>query len=150
MIQRELVVPVPPERLWEALTDPDAVETWFGSRVRWDLVPGGQAAFTEDDGGRRLGRVEEVATNLRLRYRWWPEDDEGSSSQVTYTLHPEDDGTRLTVTEERMSASASTASSAISASWTAWDARLLGVWAAVAAEVWAGAGARVAVDVAGA
>ena len=153
MIQRALVVTVPPHRLWEALTEADAMDGWFGARVDWDLVPGGRATFTDDDGSQRHGRIEEVAPTERLRYRWWPDGDEASTSEVTYTLEPAPhDGTRLTVTEEPVPGSAPLSAScdptrseptdSVSTDWTPWDGRLL--------DVWARAGGRMTAGVAGA
>lgn len=141
MLERHLFIPASPQRLWETLTDPDAVSTWFGARVDWDLRPGGPARFVENDGAVREGRIEEVVTHQQLRFRWWPEehvDDE--SSEVTYLLAPEGDGTDLTITERQLPtaqpAGATTAqASSAAANWTAWDGRLVGVWSRAIAPV---------------
>ncbi len=126
MIRRQLVLPVSPERLWEALTDPDQVENWFGARVEWQLEPGAPARFYGDDGRDRAGRVEAVRPGRHLRFRWWPapgvpgwtappsgvgvagveEATPGleastadQTSEVSYLLEPVPDGTRLTIQE---------------------------------------------------
>jgi uncharacterized protein YndB with AHSA1/START domain len=44
-IQRELILPAPPERVWAALTQADALSAWFGSHANVDLRPGGQIDF---------------------------------------------------------------------------------------------------------
>lgn len=101
MLERQVVIPASPEELWVALTDPSEVAQWFGSEVDWDLRPGGRARFTEADGSIRRGLVESVFPGRRLSFRWWREEvGDTDTSRVTYTLEPEEDGTRLTVTEQ--------------------------------------------------
>ena len=137
MLKRHLYIPASPQRVWETLTDPDAVLTWFGAEVDWDLSPGGRARFLEDDGARREGMVDEVIPQRHLRFRWWPagQADE-ETSEVSYVLDPDGDGTNLTVTERQVPATPSaTACASTSATWTAWDGRLLGLWSRVAAPV---------------
>jgi uncharacterized protein YndB with AHSA1/START domain len=134
MLERHLFIPASPQHLWETLTDPAAVSTWFGARVDWDLRPGGPARFVEDDGAVREGQIEEVVAHQQLRFRWWPEDrSDDESSEVTYVLAPEGDGTDLTISERQLPAAqpagAPTAqASSAAANWTAWDGRLVGVW----------------------
>ena len=67
MLVRQVVLPASPERLWDALTEPDAVSGWFGGRVEWDLRPGGEARFVDDDGTVRDGLVEAVQPARHLR-----------------------------------------------------------------------------------
>jgi uncharacterized protein YndB with AHSA1/START domain len=72
MIRRQLVIPVGAEQLWDALTDPDQVESWFGARVEWELRDGAPARFWGDDGVERHGQVDVVRPYRHLRFRWWP------------------------------------------------------------------------------
>jgi uncharacterized protein YndB with AHSA1/START domain len=106
MIRRQIVMPVSPERLWDALTDPDQVSGWFGAHVEWRLEEGGPARFVTDDGRERDGRVEAVRPGRHLRFRWWPAvggaDPAGDVSEVSYVLEPVDDGTRLTIQERQV------------------------------------------------
>ena len=53
-IERELVLPVPRARVWAALTEPEALNAWFGTRAIVDLQPGGSLTFIWEDahGGR--------------------------------------------------------------------------------------------------
>ncbi|MGH9128502.1 MAG: SRPBCC family protein [Acidimicrobiales bacterium] len=139
MLERQVIVPVGPERLWEALTDQDSVSAWMGARVEWDVRPGGSAQFLEPDGTTRRGCVDEVTPASRLRFRWWAEGDEvWGTSQVSYELEPAEGGTRLTVTEVPLSpgpgpAHAAALAGGRGAGWTAWDSRLAGVWGKVGA-----------------
>jgi uncharacterized protein YndB with AHSA1/START domain len=148
MIRRQVVVPVTPERLWEALTDPDQVAGWFGGQVDWDLRDGGEAAFQGDDGVERRGRIESVRPGRHLRFVWWPaatggaapaESPDDAVSEVSYLLEPLAEGTRLTIQERQLPAAAPGVAQACALperppaesapAWTAWDGRLLGAWA---------------------
>jgi uncharacterized protein YndB with AHSA1/START domain len=154
MIRRQVVVPVAPGRLWEALTEPDQLAGWFGGRMEWDLRPGGAARFRGDDGTERVGRIETVRPGRHLRFVWWPAGDKhGASaakgesagdevSEVSYLLEQLDEGTRLTIQERQVSSPSGAGSQAGPArqahptdtamAWTAWDGRLAGAWAGLA------------------
>jgi uncharacterized protein YndB with AHSA1/START domain len=81
MIRRQVVMPVTPERLWEALTDPEQVAGWFGGHLEWELEEGGRAWFRGDDGTERAGKVEVVRPRRHLRFRWWSvAGDEGGGA----------------------------------------------------------------------
>ncbi|MDQ1398629.1 MAG: hypothetical protein QOK20_561 [Acidimicrobiaceae bacterium] len=113
MLVRQVVIPVSPSELWDALTEPEAIATWFGSQVEWDLRPGGRARFLTDEGTVRGGVVDDVRPGRHLSFRWWPEgEDQSAASQVSYDLEAEDDGTVLTVTEQPLATEATSASSA--------------------------------------
>lgn len=160
MIRRQVVIPVSPEQLWDALTDPAQVAGWFGGRIEWELREGGPADFCGDDGSERDGRVEAVRIGRHLRFRWWPADnseagdadpadpdtagggggDVSGTSEVSYVLEPDGDGTRLTIQERQViappiSPQASARACAQPAPWTVWDDRLVGVWAGLVAPV---------------
>lgn len=152
MLERHMFIPASPREVWETLTDPPAVSTWFGAQVDWDLNPGGSARFLEDGGAVREGRVDEVIPDLHLRFRWWPEgESDGGATEVTYRLEPHEEGTSLTITERQlpaaMSAQARSAqalsararstreSTMSTATWTPWDSRMVGVWSRASAPV---------------
>lgn len=153
MFRRQIAFPVDVDHLWELLTDPLSVATWFGSTVEWELVPGGNIRFADGEDGARIGRVESVDPPHELRFQWWPEDSDTEISEVTYNLASIEDGTQLTITEDpprsqriatvdAVVRSASAASPADpsntspvdvavrdeQAAWSSWDSRLAGVW----------------------
>lgn len=135
MVERQVVLPVPRDEVWTALTDPDQLGAWFGAEVEWELRPGGAAHFSSDDGSKRQGVVESVDHATELRFRWWPTDSvEEPPSEVTYTLEDDDDGTRLTITEQPLDPAVAQAS-CVQPSWDDWDGRLVGLWARAEARV---------------
>jgi uncharacterized protein YndB with AHSA1/START domain len=96
-VEREIVVPEPPDEVWEALTEPERLEEWFATEVELDARPGGEGVFRWDDGAVRVARIEEVVPGERLGFRW--SDGDGAESRVTIDLADADGGTRLRVVE---------------------------------------------------
>jgi uncharacterized protein YndB with AHSA1/START domain len=92
-VTREIVFPVPPDEVWEALTDPDQLEEWFANDVELDPTEGGEGLFRWDDGEERHATVVEATPSERLVLDW---DDEGT---VELTLEEVEEGTRLLVRE---------------------------------------------------
>jgi uncharacterized protein YndB with AHSA1/START domain len=93
-VRREIVFPSEPGEVWDALTEPERLEEWFASDVELDSSPGGRGVFRWGNGEERRARVEEVELERRLALRW--EDDGG---EVTFTLQPVTEGTKLVVVE---------------------------------------------------
>ena len=92
-MSREIVFPVPPDEVWEALTDPEQLEEWFANDVELDPREGGEGVFRWDDGEERHATVVEAEPGERLVFDW---DEEGT---VELTLEPVEEGTRLRVRE---------------------------------------------------
>jgi uncharacterized protein YndB with AHSA1/START domain len=101
-IERELLLPAPPQQVWEVVTAPG----FLAEEVELELFPGGDARFGDGD-AERTGWVEEAVPpgadeNARLSF-WWSTDGE-PASRVELTLEPEaeaDGCTRLRVLEAR-------------------------------------------------
>jgi uncharacterized protein YndB with AHSA1/START domain len=102
-IEREVILPVPPARVWAALTRPDQLGAWFGTHASIDLRPGGEVIFTWDGstGPRATNRgvVEVVEPPNRFVFRWQPSPDVEPMTRVEFTLEPHPEGTRLRVVE---------------------------------------------------
>lgn len=94
-ITRELVVPAPPEEVWEALTDPARLVEWFANEVELDPRPGGRGVFRWENGETRTAFVEEVDPLRRFGFRWADEDE----GEVAFELEEHDEGTKVTVRE---------------------------------------------------
>lgn len=90
VVERELVVPDEPERVWESLAQPE----WLGEDASIELEPAGEVRA-----GERSGFVEEAEAPRRLSFWWSAEGEE--STRVELELVPDDDGTRVRVVESR-------------------------------------------------
>src|SRR5436189_41952 len=59
-VTREIVFPVPPDEVWEALTDPEQLEEWFANDVELDATEGGEGIFRWNNGEERHATVVEA------------------------------------------------------------------------------------------
>jgi uncharacterized protein YndB with AHSA1/START domain len=103
LIERELTLPVPPETVWEALTDPAWLREWLADEAELQLRPGGDARFRVGE-ETRTGWVEEAtppADGAAGRLAFWWEQEGEPASRVALELTAADDGTRLRVVESR-------------------------------------------------
>lgn len=101
-IERELLLPAPPEQVWEVVTGPG----WLADDVQLELVPGGDARFRSGE-AIKTGWIEEAVDpssdpggSGRLAF-WW-EANGDPATRVELTLEPAGpDATRLRVVEAR-------------------------------------------------
>jgi uncharacterized protein YndB with AHSA1/START domain len=105
-IEREMVTPAGPDRVWAALTRPDLLSQWFGADAEIDARPGGRAAFRWADGRVRGAVVETAVPERLLVLRWLPfEHDPGGrirqvpAAAVRFTLRAHPGGTLVQVSE---------------------------------------------------
>jgi uncharacterized protein YndB with AHSA1/START domain len=106
----EIYIKTTPERLWEAITDPELRSTYnFGARVNSDWTPGSRYEMTAGpDGSFALGEGEilEVDPPRRLVHTmtalWSDEVKSEGSSRVTWEIEPVGDSCRLTVTHDQL------------------------------------------------
>lgn len=105
-IERVLTLPVPRERVWAALTEPDQMAQWFGNRAEFALHPGAAALFGWEEHGTEPGRIEAVEPPRRFAFRWRPyrsdpalSFDNAPGTLVEFTLDEVPEGTRLTLVE---------------------------------------------------
>jgi uncharacterized protein YndB with AHSA1/START domain/DNA-binding transcriptional ArsR family regulator len=104
----EIYIRTTPQRLWEAITNPDIREKYnFGSRVESDWSQGSRYEMAHPAGGL-LGEGEnlEVDPPRRLvqsmRALWGPEVIAEGTSRVTWEIEPVGDSCRLTVTHDQL------------------------------------------------
>ena len=109
-IEREISIAAPVETVWEVLTDPAHVGTWFGTGKPAEVAlrPGGVMVLDHGEHGAYRTRIVEVDQPRALSYRWasaYPGvlADEHNSTLVEFTLTPEGGGTRLRVVESGFS-----------------------------------------------
>lgn len=104
VIERELHVQAPIERVWEVITDEKYVARWFGDKAEIDLRPGGAAMFGWTEHGDGHAVVEQVDPPRRFSFRWMrehgvPYDPARVTTLVEFTLTPAGTGTRLRLVE---------------------------------------------------
>ena len=102
-IEREVILPAPPARVWTALTQADQLGAWFGTQASIDLRQGGEVVFTWDGStgprGTSRGVIETVEPIHRFAFRWQANPGDVLMTRVEFTLEPHVEGTRLLVVE---------------------------------------------------
>lgn len=105
--------PVPPEKVWRAWTDPEAVKKWWGpgagepvSLAELDIRVGGRfrIVFGGPDGKAHecAGTYREVVPNRKLVFTWtWPNSTPERESLVTVTFRQAGGGTELVFLHEQ-------------------------------------------------
>jgi uncharacterized protein YndB with AHSA1/START domain/DNA-binding transcriptional ArsR family regulator len=103
----EIYIRTTPERLWEAITDPEIRSKYnFGARIDSDWTPGSRYEMTSPGGLLGEGENLEVDPPRRLvqsMIALWGEDvkSEGTS-RVTWEIEPVGDSCRLLVTHDQL------------------------------------------------
>ena len=106
----EIFIKTTPERLWEAITDPDQRSKYnFGARVTSDWTPGSHYEMSAMGGAVNLGEGEilEVDKPRRLvqsaRFLWSDDVKNEGTSRITWEIESiGDDSCRLTVIHDQM------------------------------------------------
>ena len=103
----EIYIRTTPERLWEAITDPDIRANYnFGARVASDWKPGSQIEMHSPAGLLGGGEVLEVDPPRRLVHTmtalWDDEVRAEGSSRVTWVIEPVADSCRLVLTHDEL------------------------------------------------
>jgi uncharacterized protein YndB with AHSA1/START domain/DNA-binding transcriptional ArsR family regulator len=105
----EIYIRTTPERLWQAITDPEIRSKYhFGARVESDWTPGARLDLVHPNAPGPLGEGEvlEIEPPRRLVHSMvalWSDDvkSEGTS-RVTWEIEPVGDSCRLTVTHDEL------------------------------------------------
>ena len=105
----EIYIKTTPERLWEAITDPEQRAVYnFGARQESDWKPGSRYEMTHPAGGVLLGEGEilEVDPPRRLVQSFtalWSEEAKAEGiSRVTWEIEPVGDSCQVTVTHDEL------------------------------------------------
>ena len=105
----EIFIKTTPERLWEAITDPDIRSKYnFGARQSSDWTPGSRYEMSAPNAPGLLGEGEnlEVTPPRRLvqtmRALWGEDVKAEGTSRVTWEIEPVGDSCRLTVTHDQL------------------------------------------------
>jgi uncharacterized protein YndB with AHSA1/START domain/DNA-binding transcriptional ArsR family regulator len=105
----EIYIRTTPERLWEAITDPEIRSKYnFGARVESDWTPGSHYEMGHPEAGVLLGEGENLEVDpprrlVQAARMLWSEDvrSEGTS-RITWEIEPIGDSCRLTVTHDQL------------------------------------------------
>jgi uncharacterized protein YndB with AHSA1/START domain len=122
----QLYIKADPERIWEAITQPDWTQKYFyGSRTSFDLRPGGRLhAVSGDNESQELveGEVLEADPPRKLVHTWRalydPELAGEEPSRVTWEIEQGEDGVSLlTVVHDRLEGAPKTAQNVSGTGW---------------------------------
>jgi uncharacterized protein YndB with AHSA1/START domain len=107
--QAEVVIQATPEKVWQALTDPELIERYlFGTHVETDWVPGSPIIYRGVWQGQAYedkGVILEVEPGRRLVSTFWSAlsgvpDEPAYYKTVTYELDRVRDATLVSVTQD--------------------------------------------------
>lgn len=99
----------PIEDVWDAITDPAQVESWFVAKVEREDSTGGRLTMDHPGGIHATGRVLEWRPPRTYEYEWnvppGPNQPEGESSVVRWDLSPTEGGTLVVLTHRLLTRS---------------------------------------------
>jgi uncharacterized protein YndB with AHSA1/START domain len=103
----EIYIKTTPERLWEAITDPDLRSKYtFGARIVSDFTPGSPYDMSHPGGLLGEGENLEVDPPRRLvqtlRALWSDDVKSEGTSRITWEIEPVGDSCRLVVTHDQL------------------------------------------------
>ncbi|VDM56644.1 unnamed protein product [Angiostrongylus costaricensis] len=86
---------VPPDRLFEVLSEPTLVRAWANGNVEWDFKEGGKFVLF---GGTVTGTFDKIKLNEEIIMSWRLKNyPDGHHAKITFTLNDESDSTSLNV-----------------------------------------------------
>jgi uncharacterized protein YndB with AHSA1/START domain/DNA-binding transcriptional ArsR family regulator len=91
-----------PERIWDALTDPEETATWWAHRnvSGWSVGDRWEHQRLNDGGVDVGGTIIEIDPPRRLVHSWG--DDPDAQSRVTFDIEPVNGAVKLTMTHENL------------------------------------------------
>jgi len=98
VLRYERVLRHPVEEVWSAITDPDRINAWWGTRPEIDLRVGGDYVSHHATGDRVVDRIVRLEPPHVLAHTFWQHVN--PDALVTYELQSIDEGTRLVLTHE--------------------------------------------------
>ncbi|MBV7338466.1 SRPBCC domain-containing protein [Chloroflexi bacterium TSY] len=109
-IERILNLPVPRNRVWDAVATANGLSNWFAKRAEIDPQVGGRVWLEWNNESTVLGMVEKIDPPNEFAFRWLAygaeyggeNNDEltvENSTLITFKLESTDDGTQLALIE---------------------------------------------------
>jgi uncharacterized protein YndB with AHSA1/START domain len=109
----EIYIRTSPERLWEAITDPEIRAKYhFGAGVESDWTTGSRYELNHPGADRPLLEGENLLVDpphrlvQTMQVLWSEEAEQEGTSRVTWEIEPVEDSCRLTVTHDQLSETA--------------------------------------------
>lgn len=97
-LRYERVLPHPIDDVWRAVTDPDEISRWWGTRPEIDLRVDGEYVSHHETGDRVVDRIVRLEPPRVFAHTFWQHLN--PDSLVTYELTPIAEGTLLVLTHE--------------------------------------------------
>jgi len=105
----EIYIKTTPERLWQAITDPEIRSKYnFGSRLTSDWTPGSRYEMSHPAANGPLGEGENLEVDpprrlVQSMVALWDDDVKAEgTSRITWEIEPIGDSCRLTVTHDQL------------------------------------------------
>lgn len=106
-IEREIYIDAAPEVLFQVISNPEHITTWWPDQAHYEARPGssGQIAFGDPDSGGKVVQltIVELTPPRTFSFRWTHAAEDvaapGNSLLVTFELTPSGEGTALRFTE---------------------------------------------------
>ena len=102
-VERSVLIDVSPQIVWEAITNPKHLEQWYAPGCPWEipaLQEGGTIKFHNTDTDIQLATIEVLKPLREFTLRWQLDPmHSGLTLTNTFRLEPENDGTRVTVSQ---------------------------------------------------
>ena len=100
-VSRTIAIAASPERVWDAITQPEHIARWSSFTPSMDRIGvGGEGAWVLENYGSTPITIEAIDPPRSITYRWGPDIADPTQSTVfTFSLVAEAEGTRLTVIE---------------------------------------------------
>ena len=105
-IESDIILPVPIERAWAAVTRVEEISRWFPKNMEMDFRTGGEFTMYFESGDTARGVIEAIDPPHRFAYIWEAKGadpnlpvKETYHTLVTYHLETVPEGTRLIVVE---------------------------------------------------
>jgi uncharacterized protein YndB with AHSA1/START domain len=102
-LERSVLIAASPQIVWDAITDPNHLERWYAPGCPWKipaLQTGATVKFHNTDTDIQLATIEDLEPLKRFTLRWQLDPmHPGLTLTNTFLLEPENDSTRVTVSQ---------------------------------------------------
>ncbi|HEY8598506.1 MAG TPA: SRPBCC family protein, partial [Thermomicrobiales bacterium] len=115
----EIYIRTTPERLWQAVTDPDMTQQYvFGSRIASDWQVGSSYTYTNEHGKAIEGEILAIDPPRRLVQTWRAVFADIPTTTVTWLIEPLGDSCKLTIQHSGIDPANTIASQGLASAWT--------------------------------